>query len=172
MVSTRQMTVTGGSNIEDASSFEVAAGNSTAGNSSNNSTPQQPQPPPPTANNDQSVGNGGMMAIDAVAMDAEAANNQQVAAALASVRQLSASAMVIIDATSRALNSGIPSPVVVTRPRFKKSLHLFDLPVEILDKICSYVGYKKVAQIRVVSKQLNVSVFLYTTYLIFYVSLI
>lgn len=130
------MTVTGCTSTEDGS-FEVAAGSN-----SNN-----PHPLP----SDNVGGNGGVVAVDAAEIDAESANQQQVAAALASIRQLSASAMVIIDATSKSLNAGISSPVVVTKPRFKKSLHLFDLPVEILDKICSYVGYKKVAQIRVVS---------------------
>lgn len=32
---------------------------------------------------------------------------------------------------------------------------LLDLPVELLDKIFAYVGYKKVAQIRIVSRQMN-----------------
>lgn len=32
---------------------------------------------------------------------------------------------------------------------------LLDLPVELLDKILSYVGYTKVAQIRLVSRQFN-----------------
>lgn len=34
-------------------------------------------------------------------------------------------------------------------------VYLLDLPVELLDKIFAYVGYKKVAQIRVVSRQMN-----------------
>lgn len=33
----------------------------------------------------------------------------------------------------------------------RETLTLFDLPMEILDKIFSYVGYKKVGQLRVVS---------------------
>lgn len=37
-----------------------------------------------------------------------------------------------------------------------KSKNLLELPHEILDKIFSYVGYKKVAQIRVVSKSMNI----------------
>lgn len=148
------MTVTGGSGIDDGSFEAVVAGNPIAVNNLNNPASPPPLPPPDNDHPQQAGDGGGIGNVDhaAAANDVEvAANNQRVAAALASVRQLSASAMVIIDATSRALHAGIPSPVVVTRPRFKKSLHLFDLPVEILDKICSYVGYKKVAQIRVVS---------------------
>ncbi|XP_055372304.1 intermembrane lipid transfer protein vps13B [Condylostylus longicornis] len=34
-------------------------------------------------------------------------------------------------------------------------IFLLDLPIEILDKIFSYVGYKKLGQLRVVSKQMN-----------------
>lgn len=37
----------------------------------------------------------------------------------------------------------------------RETLTLFDLPMEILDKIFSYVGYKKVGQLRVVSTQMN-----------------
>lgn len=145
MVSTRQMTVTGGSALEDG---PVDGGPAPAVNH----PAVQPQPPPSPPNDNEPAGG-------AAANDADAHNDammmdddsEQVAAALRTVRQLSASAMVIIDATSRALNAGLSMPVTVSRPRYRKSLHLFDMPVEILDKICSYVGYKKVAQIRVVS---------------------
>lgn len=37
----------------------------------------------------------------------------------------------------------------------QQRVFLLDLPVELLDKIFSYVGYKKVAQVRVVSRQMN-----------------
>lgn len=37
----------------------------------------------------------------------------------------------------------------------QQQVFLLDLPVELLDKIFAYVGYKKVAQIRVVSRQMN-----------------
>lgn len=37
----------------------------------------------------------------------------------------------------------------------QQNIELLDLPVEILDKIFGYVGYKKTAQLRVVSRQMN-----------------
>lgn len=45
------------------------------------------------------------------------------------------------------------APIIVQQ--HQQQVFLLDLPVELLDKIFAYVGYKKVAQIRVVSRQMN-----------------
>lgn len=51
-------------------------------------------------------------------------------------------------------SSGIGGGVVHQQP-IHQQVFLLDLPVELLDKIFAFVGYKKVAQIRVVSRQMN-----------------
>lgn len=137
MVSTRQMTVTGGSGVDDVP-FDGASNTIGVSGTSSVATPA-------SAN----VGSGIIREDDALAAGPSggilATNGQTLLATISPDRPTTATTAAIINPTSSRSFLGRP-PTMRLRP-----LQLFDLPVEILDTICSYVGYKKVAQIRVVS---------------------
>lgn len=60
--------------------------------------------------------------------------------------------------STRRLGSQQSQATIVTTPGrvgTSQQVFLLDLPVELIDKIFSYVGYKKVSQLRCVSRQMN-----------------
>lgn len=76
--------------------------------------------------------------------------------ATTSTAQSHSSGSVSVTNVPQAHGSGVAGAVVTVhsspqQPPPDESLNLLDLPVEILGHIFSYVGYKKVAQMRVVS---------------------